>query len=88
MRLNKEFRLNHVGDEALIIKAGGREADLSKVFSVNEPAAWLFEQLGGIEFDEELMVTLLTGEFDVETDIAREDIKGLVHEWKLYNIIL
>lgn len=88
MRLNKEFRLNYVADEAMLVKAGGREADMSKVFGLNEPAAWLYEQIGDEDVSEDRLVELLTGEFEVDEETARKDIGDLINEWKTYGIVL
>jgi len=88
MIFSKEFRLNRVADEAMLVKAGGREADMSKIYGLNEPAAWLFEQLADEDFDFDRMVEVLTGEFDVDVPAAGEDIRELIDEWKSYGIIL
>lgn len=88
MKLNKEFRLNYVDDEAMLVKAGGREADMSKVYSLSEPAAWLYSQIVGREVEEDELVRLLTSEYDVSEKVARKDIRNLVDEWRLYQIIL
>lgn len=88
MKLNKEFKLNVVSGEGLLVKAGGREADLTKVYSLNGPAAWLYEAIADREFEIPDLVKLLCSEYEVDEETAAKDISALLDDWKRYGIVL
>ena len=45
----------------------------STIISLNPTSEWLWEQLQGVEFNAEKVADLLTGEYDVEREVALKD---------------
>ena len=66
----------------IITGDGLSRVDFSKIISMNDTAAWLWEQLQGKEFSEDDMVSLLTGRYDVTEEQARTDVGTLTDTWR------
>lgn len=56
--------------------------DLSKVHTLNETAAWLWEQLVGKEVNVEQIAALLFERYDVSQEKAVEDAEALIQEFE------
>ncbi len=72
----------------MLLDTSARSVNLSKVFSVSEPAAWLWEKIGDADFDEPMLVDMLCGEYDVTREIATEDVRNMVRLWNEYGMLL
>lgn len=82
MKIKEGFELQNVCGEYLIISAGEENVDFSKIISLNESAAYLWEHLQALpSFDVDSMVELLMQEYDVEHSIAREDCGAMLERW-------
>lgn len=88
MRLNHAFKLNEVAGEYMVINTGTRSANLSKVYSLNRSAAWLWQKIGTVEFTEEMLVNWLCEEYVLSEEVAREDIHNLVLLWQKCGMVL
>lgn len=88
MRLNQAFKLNKVAGEYMVINTGTRSASLSKVFSLNHSAAWLWQKIGTADFSEDMLVHWLCEEYVLSEEVAREDIHNLVSLWQKSGMIL
>lgn len=65
-----------------IIMAYGREnINYNKVISLNESAAYLWENVVGKDFTVETLVSLLQQEYDVDAETANNDARTLLDEW-------
>lgn len=81
MKLNELLKLRQVGGEYMIINPYSEAADMTQVISLNETAAWLWQQAEGKEFTVEEMVDWLCGAYEVDRPIAEKDIRELCDEW-------
>ena len=78
MRTKKGFVLRDICGDKAIIGEGLETIDFSKIVSVNETAAWLWEkgaELG--EFTNEQLAEALTKTFDVSYEKALSDVQKL-----------
>lgn len=82
MRIKNGFEVRNVCDEHIIIAHGVENIDFTKVITLNESAALLWNQLVGKDFDEANMVDILLGEYEVERNVAERDVKALLADWK------
>ena len=80
MRLREDLVLRRVGQDHVIVDPGQDMVDMSKVFTLNDSAAWLWNQLIGKEFTSEEMVRLLTDQYEVLLTLLR---LGL---WEKHNV--
>ena len=83
MKIKKGFEIQNVCGEYIIVPAGADNVDYSKIISLNETAAYLWENVAPKEsFNIEEMVALLLAEYEVEEEIAREDCEMIIERWK------
>lgn len=67
--------------EAVVVAHGKENIDFSKVISLNESAAYLWEKVKGREFDADELARLLTEEYEVDLDTARRDAERMMADW-------
>ncbi|MBR5593656.1 MAG: PqqD family protein [Bacteroidaceae bacterium] len=88
MKIKKGFEIQNVCGEHIIVPAGAENIDYSKIISLNETAAYLWENLTEkASFTIDDMTALLLAEYDVEESIAREDCEMIVERWKEMELI-
>lgn len=82
MKIKKGFELQNVCGEYIIVPTGIENIDYSKIISLNETAAYLWEGCCKIDnFTIDTMVEMLMREYEVEEDIAREDCEKIIARW-------
>ena len=82
MKLREDLVLRRVGKDHVIVDPGQDMVDMSKVFTLNDSAAWLWNQLMGNEFTSEGMLNLLLEQYDVSKEQALEDVNVLIGIFK------
>lgn len=88
MRIKKGFEIQNVCGEHIIVPAGLDNIDYSKIISLNETAAYLWENVAEKdEFTIDDMTRLLLDEYEVEESVAREDCTMIVERWKEMELI-
>jgi hypothetical protein len=87
MRTKKGFKLRTVCGENILVAEGIENIDFSKIISMNESSAYLWQKLQGEEFTTDDMVTLLTEEYEVDKETALADAETLVGQWQKAGII-
>ena len=88
MKLNHAFHLNEVAGEFMVVYTGARTASLSKVYSLNRSAAWLWKRIGEVDFTEEMLVDWLCEEYVLEKEVARKDVHNLLMLWIKCGMVL
>lgn len=81
MRLKEGLTVRKVGDDYVIVAPEQGMVDLSKVYSLNETAAWLWEQLQDKDFEFQDLITLIREQYDVDSlseEQLGKDMKELV----------
>jgi hypothetical protein len=87
MRINEGFELRKVCDENVIVAYGRKNIDFSKVISLNESAAYLWNAVIDKEFTCQELAGLLCKEYEVDAQTALEDVVQMVAEWKEQGLI-
>lgn len=88
MKVKSGFELQNVCGEHIIVPTGIENVDYSKIISLNETAAYLWEGCSALDsFSVDTMVKLLTKEYDVEENIARDDCEKIVACWAEMGLI-
>lgn len=83
MKIKEGFEIQNVCGEYIIVPAGVENVDYSKIISLNETAAYLWESVAAkVSFTIDDLVELLLAEYEVEEEIAREDCELIVERWK------
>ena len=81
MKLNKDLVLREVGGEYMIVNPFSDTIDMTQVYSLNETAAWLWQQMEGKEFTVADMVAVLQEEYEVDEETATADLTELIQQW-------
>ena len=67
--------------EYIIIGTGVENIDFSKVVSLNESAAYLWNEVKDKEFSPEMLAALLIEQYEVEETVAMADAVALADLW-------
>lgn len=78
MKLRNDISLRKVGKEYIIVDPSQDMVDMSKVFTLNETAAFLWEELQGLNFELEDMVELLLDHYEIDRETAEKDCLKLI----------
>ena len=88
MKIKEGFEIQNVCGEYIIVPAGVENVDYSRIISLNETAAYLWENVAAKEsFTIDDMVEILLNEYEVEEEIAREDCGLIIERWDEMGII-
>lgn len=80
--------MQSVCGEYIIVPAGSENVDYSKIISLNETAAYLWENVVTKDsFTIDDMTALLLAEYEVEENVAREDCEMIVECWKEMELV-
>lgn len=81
MKTKKGFKLRTICGENIIVAEGIENIDFSKIISMNESAAYLWQNIEDKEFTEDELVDLLTAEYEVDETTARKDVAIMLQQW-------
>ena len=81
MKIKEGFELRSICGENIIISHGIENINFTKVITLNESAAHIWNHVVGKEFTITDMVTILTSEYDVDTSTAKADCEALLKDW-------
>ena len=87
MKINEGFELRTVCDENVIVAYGRKNIDFSKVISLNESAAYLWNAVIGKEFTCQELADLLCKEYEVDAQTALADETEMVAGWKELGLV-
>lgn len=87
MRIKKGFELRDVCGEKVIVASGLENIDFSKIISLNESAAHLWEKLQGADFSVQDAADRLTEAYDVSPETALTDAGELLARWRELEIV-
>ena len=87
MKTKEGFRLRTVCGENIIVAEGIANIDFSRIISLNESAAYLWNKVQDTEFTNDTLVKLLLEEYEIDEATARCDIEALTKKWLEAGII-
>ena len=88
MKIKKGFVLRKVCGENVIVGEGLGAINFGKLLSLNDSAAWLWQQaLEMGDFTIETLAGKLCEEYDVEPDEARRDVDEILAEWQNIGVV-
>ena len=82
MQIKSGFELRRICGENIIIAHGVQNIDFSKIITLNESAAFVWNSVIGKDFTEQDMVNILVNEYEVDMMTAQNDANALVAAWK------
>lgn len=71
----------NVCGENVIVAHGKGNIDFSRVISLNESAAYLWNKVLGTDFTAEQLADLLMEEYDVSRETALTDCNKMMQDW-------
>lgn len=77
MKLKSNYKIRKIAGESVIVRMGTQNVKMTSIISLNPTSEWLWNQLQEKEFDAEVVVDLLTSEYEVEREVALADS----HKW-------
>ena len=81
MKTKKGFRLRNVCGENIIVAEGIENIDFSRIISMNESSAYLWNKVQNTDFTIDDMTRLLLDEYEVDEATARSDAEALAQKW-------
>lgn len=87
MKTNNGIELREMCGEQILIATGLVNIDFTKVISLNESAAWLWQQVEGKEFTPEVLAALLMERYAVDETTALTDANRLVDLWMREGVV-
>lgn len=81
MKTKEGFRLRTVCGENIIVAEGIANIDFSRIISLNESAAYLWNKVQGTEFTNDTLVKLLLEEYEIDKATASCDVEALTKKW-------
>lgn len=81
MKIKKGFVLKDICGESIIVAEGKENIDFTKIISMNESSAFLWESVKDKDFDAETLKHLLCEAYDVDDATAENDAKALLDSW-------
>lgn len=87
MKIKSGYKIRKIAGENVIVSIGTLNVNMTKVISLNDTSVWLWEQLGGEEFDAERVADLLCGEYDVDHNTALADAGAWIESLRQANLI-
>lgn len=87
MKTKHGFRLRSICGENIIVAEGIENIDFSRIISMNESSAYLWQKVAETEFDEDTLTHLLVEEYEVSDEQARADVKQLMQKWREAGIV-
>ena len=82
MKIVEGFRLREICGEFIIVPESTELVNFNKMIHLNATAAYLWEQVSGLEeFTVEQLAKLLTDKYEVSDEIALKDAEAIAQKW-------
>lgn len=75
------------GNEYVLVPIANNIADMTSVYTLNETGAFIWDQIDGKRSVEEIII-LMTSEYEVGFETAREDVFEFVEKMGRYLIVV
>lgn len=81
MKIKEGFVLRQMCGENIVAGEGLQNINFNKLLSLNESAAYLWQELVGKEFTQEEMAELLIARYGIDKQLAMTDSGNLMNAW-------
>lgn len=81
MRIIEGFRLRDVMGQATIVGEGVGQIDFNKLITLNESAAYLWQNVEGKDFEISTLATLLMEKYGIDSVTASKDAEAIAKKW-------
>ena len=73
MKINEKYKLRGIAGENIVIIQGGGTADMTRIITLNDTGAWLWNELSGMDFSVAQIAGKIVAEYDTDLSSATED---------------
>ena len=90
MKLKSDLVLRSIGDDHVIVDPGKGFVDMSKVYTLNETAAFLWNKIKSLDFSKEDMISLIIEEYEIDEDsilIVHRDIEDIISFFEDHDLL-
>ena len=86
MKLKNGFVLRDLGGQSVVVAVGEATKSFNGIIKLNESSAFLWKQMKD-DFSKEHLVSALLAEYDVEEDVASQNVDNFVDTLKNNGVI-
>lgn len=79
MKIFQGFKLMDVAGQQIVVPLGAKNVNFNKMISLNSSGVFLWEQLQTEKNETELLAAMLN-EYDVDKEIAAQDIQRFINK--------
>ena len=87
MCINPDYELRSIAGENVVVRQGKGPSDLTKIISLNESAALLYEALKGRDFSLEDAAAVLVEHYGLQEEKARADASAWADSMKACSLL-
>lgn len=87
MRINPDYELRSIAGENVVVRQGKGPSDLTKIISLNESAALLYESLKGRDFSVEDAADVLAKHYGLDEKRALDGASGWAESMKSCSLL-
>lgn len=87
MKIKDGFELKDICGENIIISHGKENINFTKIITLNESAALIWNGVIGKDFSIEDMVQVIINEYEIDEATAKKDCENIASEWKKVGFI-
>jgi len=87
MKIKDGFELKDICGENIIISHGKENINFTKIITLNESAALIWNEVIGKDFSIEDMVRTIIDEYEIDEATAKKDCENIASEWKKVGFI-
>lgn len=87
MKIKNGFELKDICGENIIISHGKENINFTKIITLNESAALIWNEVIGKDFSIEDMVRTIIDEYEIDEATAKKDCENIASEWKKVGFI-
>lgn len=81
MRQKENIVLRTIVGQKILSIEGAQSVNMSKIITLNDSAAYLWESVAGKDFTVEDLVNLLLDRYEVDAETARKDAQAITDTW-------
>ena len=87
MKTIEGFKLRKLGNEYILVGESMELINFNKMITLNETAAFLWQQAEQGEFDAATLCKALCGEYEVSPEQAMNDVQATIESWKEAGVV-
>lgn len=87
MKTNPDYILREIAGEHILVPCGEAAKAVNGLINLNETAAFVWQSVDTAP-DEQTIIERVKAHFEVGTEIAERDVRGLLRELRLLGMVL